>query len=136
MFRKPIEIKDAIYAANREQWRAWLDAHYADKTEAWLLLYKKGASTPSVTYSEAVEEALCFGWIDSMIKGVDTEKYTQRFTPRRKGSDWTPANTALGERLIQEGRMKPAGLEAFQSRKDKRVASVPENREKGLSLGN
>lgn len=112
------EIKDAIYAASRSEWHSWLETHHRDKTEAWLLLYKKGTSTPSVKYSEAVEEALCYGWIDSVMKGIDKEKYAQRFTPRREGSSWTASNVAIAERMIQEGKMQTQGLETYRARKN------------------
>lgn len=118
MPKRTIEIKDAIYSASRSEWRGWLEAHHRNKTEAWLLIYKKGTTTPSVKYSEAVEEALCYGWIDSSMKGIDKEKYAQRFTPRRGGSNWTASNVVIAERMIQEGKMQTRGLEAYRTRKN------------------
>lgn len=94
----------------RADWRAWLEAHYSTATEVWLLHYKKGVAKQSVSYVEAVEEALCFGWIDGVMHGVDAEKFAQRYTPRKRGSVWAENNKRRVEKLIREGRMTPAGL--------------------------
>jgi uncharacterized protein YdeI (YjbR/CyaY-like superfamily) len=92
-------------------WRAWLQHHHADHSGVWLTLAKKGATEPtSLTYDQALEEALCHGWIDGQVRGGDERSYRQRFTPRRPRSAWSKRNTAIAERLITEGRMHASGL--------------------------
>jgi uncharacterized protein YdeI (YjbR/CyaY-like superfamily) len=93
----------------RADWRAWLAANHARKSEIWLLYYKKGSGKASVTYAEALEEALCYGWIDSTVNAVDAEKYAQRWTPRKDRSIWSSRNKTLVARLEAEGRMTEAG---------------------------
>jgi uncharacterized protein YdeI (YjbR/CyaY-like superfamily) len=102
--------EDPLVFASREEWRAWLDEHHANSTEAWLVHCKKGAARPCLGYEEGVEEALCFGWIDGMLKSIDGETYALRYTPRRRGSIWSESNKARAERLTGEGRMTSAGL--------------------------
>jgi uncharacterized protein YdeI (YjbR/CyaY-like superfamily) len=97
--------------ANREEWRAWLAEHHATEQEAWVLHYKKAAQRPGLTYEEAVEEALCFGWIDGLLRSVDDERYALRYSPRKRGSVWAESNKRRVEKLIREGRMTAAGLE-------------------------
>jgi uncharacterized protein YdeI (YjbR/CyaY-like superfamily) len=96
--------------------RAWLEANHDKKTELWLGIRKKGSGLPSVTYKEAVDEALCFGWIDSEAKSIDGTSYRQRFTPRRKGSTWSAVNIARVGELTRRGLMHPAGLRVFEER--------------------
>lgn len=97
--------------ANRDEWRSWLEAHHATEREAWLLHSKTKAAQRSVTYEEAVEEALCFGWIDGLLRSVDAETYALRYSPRKRGSVWAVSNKHRVEKLIREGRMTAAGLE-------------------------
>ena len=97
-----------------EEWRAWLEEHHANEDGAWLTISKKGATTPSVALVPATEEALCFGWIDSAMQPIDDERYALRYTPRRKGSDWSAVNRARAQRLIEEGRMTDAGIAAIE----------------------
>jgi len=99
-----------FYAEDRAEWRAWLETNHTLETEIWLLFYKRHTGKPRVAYPDAVEEALCFGWIDSTIRRVDDATYAQRFTPRRPGSSWSELNKRRVSRLIQEGRMTKAGL--------------------------
>jgi uncharacterized protein YdeI (YjbR/CyaY-like superfamily) len=96
--------------------RAWLEAHHADTPALWVGYYRKDVGKTAMTYPEAVEEALCHGWIDGIAYRVDDEVFTNRFTPRRKGSVWSPANIARVAELRRAGRMRAAGLEAFQGR--------------------
>jgi uncharacterized protein YdeI (YjbR/CyaY-like superfamily) len=105
-----MEITKTTYAANRTEWRAWLEQHHATETEVWLVYYKKGCGKPSATYLESLEEALCFGWIDSLIQKIDDEKYARKFNPRRAGSKWSDLNKHLVAKLVKEGRMTGAGL--------------------------
>jgi len=99
-----------FFAPDRETWRAWLAEHHAAEREVWLMLLKAHVRRPSVTYEEAVQEALCFGWIDGMLRRIDDESHMLRFTPRQPGSVWAVSNKARVERLIAEGRMTTAGM--------------------------
>lgn len=94
----------------REDWRAWLAENHATAQEMWLVFYKKHLGRPGLTYIEALEEALCFGWIDGILKRIDDQKHTIRFSPRRKNSIWSEQNKKRIGRLIQQGRMVEAGL--------------------------
>ena len=105
-----MEIRKTLYVISREDWRAWLAKHYQSETEVWLIYYKKDSGRPRIPYDDAVEEALCFGWIDSIVKRMDDEKFAQKFTPRRDGSRWSALNTQRVRKLMREGRMTEAGL--------------------------
>lgn len=96
--------------------RAWFDANHDTATEAFIGYYRSGIDKRSISYAEAVEEALCFGWIDGIGYRVDDEVTTNRFTPRRKGSYWSTVNIGKVERLLAEGRMAPSGIAAFEKR--------------------
>jgi uncharacterized protein YdeI (YjbR/CyaY-like superfamily) len=109
---------EALRADDREAWRDWLVRNHGTEKEVWLTLYKKNSGRRGVSYDAAVEEALCFGWIDSAIRGVDGESYAQKFTPRKPGSRWSDSNRARMRRLIDEGRMTEAGLAAYRSAGD------------------
>ena len=105
---------DTYYAKDRQEWRAWLHDHHAHAKEIWLVYYRKATGKPRVAYNDAVEEALCFGWIDGQQKGIDEERFAQRFSPRKPGSNWSESNKARLRHLIAQGKMTPAGLEAAQ----------------------
>ena len=105
-----MEMRKTLYVTSREEWRAWLTKHYQSETEVWLIFYKKHTGRPRISYDHAVEEALCFGWIDSIVKRMDDEKFAQKFTPRRDGSRWSALNKRRLHKLIREGRMTEAGL--------------------------
>lgn len=94
----------------RAAWRAWLERNHAASKGIWLAYYKKNSSKSSVRYEEALEEALCFGWIDSTVNRLDEERYMQKWTPRNEKSIWSAANKARVKKLIAEGRMAPPGL--------------------------
>jgi uncharacterized protein YdeI (YjbR/CyaY-like superfamily) len=95
---------------SRAEWQAWLQDNHAGEKEAWLVILKNNATRPGVFYEEAVEEALCFGWIDGLTKSLDAETFVQRFSPRKRGSTWSVSNLKRVERLIEQGRMTEAGL--------------------------
>ena len=95
---------------SRAEWRTWLGQHHGDSNGVWVVLAKKGAGVPGPSYEEAVEEALCFGWIDSRMHRLDERRFEQWFSPRRAGSIWSQSNKARVERLKQRGLMDPAGL--------------------------
>jgi uncharacterized protein YdeI (YjbR/CyaY-like superfamily) len=103
-------------------WSAWLADRHSTSAGVWLVLAKRGGQPPTrLTYQEALEEALCYGWIDGQVRRRDADSYRQRFTPRRKRSAWSKRNVELAERLIGEGRMKPSGAAAVeQARSDGR----------------
>jgi len=105
-----MEIGETIYVTTAAGFREWLQVNHTAKTEIWLIQYKKATKKPSINYIEAVEEAICFGWIDGFEKGMDAERYATRFTPRRPKSNWTETNKQRARRLIAEGRMTEAGL--------------------------
>ncbi len=101
-----------LYVSTREAWREWLAEHHDKEDEIWLVYYRKHTGKPRISYNDAVEEALCFGWIDSIQRGIDEERFAQRFSPRRKGSAWSETNKERLRRLIEAGEMTPAGLAA------------------------
>ena len=111
---------DATFFSSPEAFRAWLEQHHTTAQELWVGFYKKSSGKPSITWPESVDEALCFGWIDGLRKRIDDESYTIRFTPRKPRSTWSAVNIKRVEELTKQGRMRPAGLEAFaQCTKDK-----------------
>jgi uncharacterized protein YdeI (YjbR/CyaY-like superfamily) len=103
---------------SRSAWRAWLEKNHAASTGVWLVYAKKHTGLPSLTYDDAVEEALCFGWIDSKINPIDDAFYMQVFTPRKRASAWSPSNKIRVERLLAAGLMTAAGLAAIKAAKD------------------
>lgn len=105
-----------LYVTTRDEWRAWLEKNCNTETEVWLIFYRKCTGEPNIGYDDAVEEALCFGWIDSIIKRIDDEKYVRKFTPRRKESDWSELNKERVRKLMQEGKMTKAGLAKIDER--------------------
>lgn len=102
---------DELYVTSREDWRAWLRVNHAKKKEIWLIYFKKHTNNPTIPYGEAVEEALCFGWIDSIVKRIDEKKYAQRYTPRKNKSLWSELNKIRVEKMIKQGRMTEAGMD-------------------------
>ena len=106
-----------LYVVDREQWRKWLSKNHAAKAGIWLVFYKKETSKPSIAYEAAVEEALCFGWIDSIIKKIDAAKYARKFTPRSNKSKWSQLNKKRANRMIKQGRMTKVGLAKIKTAK-------------------
>ncbi len=109
--------RPATFFDGPEDFRAWLDAHHDTAPELWMGLRKRHVTPRGLTWAQAVPEALCYGWIDSVVQRLDDDAVRQRWTPRRRGSVWSNVNVALVERLTAEGRMHPAGLSAFAARK-------------------
>ncbi len=123
---------EPIYFRSSEELRAWF-AEHGDAQELWVGFYKKGAGATGITYPEAVDEALCAGWIDGVRYGVDDRRYRNRFTPRRPGSNWSQVNIRRVEELRAQGRMLPGGEAVFAARKeDKRAQYSYENRPQEL----
>jgi len=108
-----MDIGETLTAQTPADFRRWLEANHAVKKDIWLVIYKKASGKTGISYDEAIDEALCFGWIDGIAKTLDAEKYVQRFSPRRKGGNWTETNRAKARRLIAAGRMTAAGLAAL-----------------------
>lgn len=102
---------------NREAWRAWLGAHHDKKPELWLVFFRKASRKKGISYEEALEEALCFGWIDSFMRKLDDEQRVIRFSPRKDRSLWSARNKAHVKRLIAEGRMTEFGLRKIDAAK-------------------
>lgn len=102
---------------SRERWEEWLAEHHANAREVWIKLAKKSAGIPSVSYEDAVEVALCYGWIDGQARSLDGDFWAQRFTPRVLRSKWSKRNRDRATRLIETGRMRPAGLREVERAK-------------------
>lgn len=102
-----MDITKTLYVPTRNEWRDWLAAHFLDEPDIWLVSYRVHTGRPSVAYNDAVEEALCFGWIDSTRKGLDSDRYAQRFSPRRPGSDFSQTNKERLARVIAQGMVAP-----------------------------
>jgi uncharacterized protein YdeI (YjbR/CyaY-like superfamily) len=127
-------IRPRFFRSERE-FRAWLGEHHDSAPEFWIGYHKKGSPKKGITYREAVDQALCFGWIDGKVRTIDELTYMQRFSPRTKKSPWSRANVERVGELRRKGVMAPAGLEAFE-RRDKRPAGYSyEEAERGFPAG-
>jgi uncharacterized protein YdeI (YjbR/CyaY-like superfamily) len=113
-----MKLGNTRYVVKRTDWRSWLRNHYDKENEIWLVYYRKSSGKPRIPYNDAVEEALCYGWIDSIQKGIDGERYAQRFTPRNPGSKLSEMNKERIHRLVKEKRMTVAGLKAVSKQFD------------------
>jgi uncharacterized protein YdeI (YjbR/CyaY-like superfamily) len=130
-----------FYAANSDEWHAWLEKNHKTETEVWLIYYKKASKRPRVSYDDAVREALCFGWVDSLVKRMDDEKYAQKFTPRKNHARWSEPNKKRARELIEQGKMTDAGmavidegvLETREASRPRQVSTIPEFIEKTLN---
>ena len=105
-----MEIGKSEHFKNLNDWHQWLDNHHDNKDVLWMIFYKIHTGIPSISYEDAVEEALCFGWIDSTIKRIDDERYARKFTPRNKNSVWSETNRKRIEKLLDEKRLTPVGI--------------------------
>ncbi|MHC4115931.1 MAG: YdeI/OmpD-associated family protein [Planctomycetota bacterium] len=108
---------EQVYVTERDQWRTWLSRHHDSSPGIWLIFYKKATSRPTIDYEAAVEEALCFGWIDSILKRLDEERYVRKFTPRKAKSNWSAHNRKRATRMIKAGRMTDVGLAKIKAAK-------------------
>src|SRR3712207_2772805 len=113
---------EPVFFASEAELRAWFEKHHADASELIVGYYKKHTGKPTVKHTEAITQALCFGWIDSIGRRIDEDRYQVRFTPRRKGSVWSSVNVAKVAELTEAGLMHSAGLQAFETRKPEKVA--------------
>ena len=131
------EITELIYFPSREKWRKWLEKNHAKKKDVWLLYYKAHTGKKRIPYDDAVEEAICFGWIDTTVKKVDHESFAQRFTPRNPKSSWSETNLMRARKMILEGKMAKSGLEKLgnalnEKIKKKNSMSTPKDLKEAL----
>jgi uncharacterized protein YdeI (YjbR/CyaY-like superfamily) len=112
---------EEVYMKTRKAWRGWLKLHHDKSDGIWLVCYKKQTGKPSLEYDDAVEEALCFGWIDSIIKKIDDEKYVRKLTPRKDGSQWSELNKKRIAKLEKQGLMTEAGIAKVRKAKSSGV---------------
>jgi uncharacterized protein YdeI (YjbR/CyaY-like superfamily) len=125
---------EPVFFATADELREWFQQNSANATELLVGYYKKGAGRSGVKHSEAVDQALCFGWIDGIGRRIDDERYQVRFTPRRKGSVWSAVNVAKVTELTERSLMHPAGVQAFESRRPDRVATYSYEQPEGAEL--
>lgn len=104
-----MKMLQTLHTTTRDEWRTWLAAHHASASEVWLIYHKASTGKPRIPYNDAVEEAICFGWIDSLVQRIDDETFAQKFTPHKNSAKWSAANIARLKRMIKAGRMTPAG---------------------------
>lgn len=120
MTKKPVqqlEELETFYPSGRKEWRTWLKKHHLSKESIWLVLYKKETGKPSIPWSDAVDEALCFGWIDGRRKTLDEERFIQHISKRKPKSGWSKINKEKIERLTSQGLMMEAGFAAIETAK-------------------
>jgi uncharacterized protein YdeI (YjbR/CyaY-like superfamily) len=123
-----------LFFATPAHWRRWLAANYHRADEVVVGFYKKASGVPSITWPESVDEALCFGWIDGVRNRIDGTSYQIRFTPRRKGSIWSSVNVGRVAELTKNGRMRPAGVRAFEARTKAKTAIYSFEQQKKAKL--
>jgi uncharacterized protein YdeI (YjbR/CyaY-like superfamily) len=105
-----MNARQTLYVVSRREWRNWLSGHQKNKEGVWLVFHKKSSGKPTIDYDEAVEEALCYGWIDGQIKHLDEEKYARCFTPRRQRTSWSESNRRRALKMLRQRKMTLAGL--------------------------
>lgn len=132
-----VKITQKLYVTKREDWRKWLKKNHKTAKEIWLVYYRKHTNKPRIPYDDAVEEALCFGWIDGILKRVDDEVYVQRYTPRRPNSILSHLNRTRIEKMIKQKKMTKFGLEKIKNIKPEnhvpKVLPMPADLKKALS---
>jgi uncharacterized protein YdeI (YjbR/CyaY-like superfamily) len=119
-----------IFFSSPDEFYEWLEQHHETEQEVYVGYWKKATGKPSLTWSQAVDQALCFGWIDGRLNRIDDERHMQRFTPRRPNSNWSNVNVEKVERLKREGRMRPAGLAAYERRREDKTGVYSFERER------
>jgi uncharacterized protein YdeI (YjbR/CyaY-like superfamily) len=113
-------LSEPIFFKSPQEFYAWLEEHHETETEVYVGMYKKHTGKRAMSWSEAVDQALCFGWIDGRANAIDADRYMQRFTPRRPGSNWSKINIAKVAKLREAGLMRPAGMKAFEARTEEK----------------
>jgi uncharacterized protein YdeI (YjbR/CyaY-like superfamily) len=112
-------MKSELYVTNRNDWRNWLEKNHDAAKEVWLIYYKKHTGKPSISYEDTVEEALCFGWVDSILKRLDDDRCARKFTPRKSSSSWSESNKKRAEKMIREQRMTETGMERIREARER-----------------
>ncbi len=125
---------EELYVTDRKQWRAWLEENHATAKGVWLVYYKVHTGKPSVSYSDSVEEALCFGWIDGIIKKLDDERFCRKFMPRKTKSRWSETNKKRAEKIIRQRKMTEAGMVRIKDAKRSGEWSTIRARNKELTI--
>jgi uncharacterized protein YdeI (YjbR/CyaY-like superfamily) len=128
-------LPEILFFAKPEDFRKWLKDHHENTSELWVGFYKRDSGRPSITWPESVDEALCVGWIDGLRKTIDAKSYKIRFTPRKKTSNWSAVNIGRVRELTKQGRMRPAGLKAFELRKEEKSGIYAYENRKSAVLG-
>jgi uncharacterized protein YdeI (YjbR/CyaY-like superfamily) len=126
---------DPVFFAKPSEFHAWLETNHDKAPEVWVGFHKKNSGKPSITWPESVDEALCFGWIDSVRRSVNDTSYANRFTRRKVRSTWSAVNIKRAKELISLGHMQPAGLKAFEQRTDERSAIYSYEQRRSANLG-
>ncbi len=126
---------EPLFFATPKALREWLKANHSSSSEQWVGFHRKASGRPSITWPESVDEALCVGWIDGIRKTIDAESYKIRFTPRKKTSNWSAVNIGRVKELTKLGRMRPAGLKAFELRKEEKSGIYAYENRKSAVLG-
>lgn len=122
---RKVAVKRAYFTTKKE-WRAWLRRHYDTERGVWLIFYKKETGKPTLAYESAVEEALCYGWIDSTVKTIDDETYARKFTPRKEKSNWSDLNKKRATKLIMKKRMTRIGMRLIEAAKESGLWDRPD----------
>jgi uncharacterized protein YdeI (YjbR/CyaY-like superfamily) len=112
-----VEVGKQLQVTSRADWRAWLEKNHKKEKEVWLIHYKKHTGKATLTYDDAIEEALCYGWVDGLLRSLDNERYILRYSPRRKKSIWSELNKKRANRMIKQGQMTQAGLAKIREAK-------------------
>ena len=128
------DAPEPIYFESPEEFYEWLEQHHETEAEVYVGYWKKATGKPSLTWSQAVDQALCFGWIDGRVKGIDDQRHMQRFTPRKPTSNWSKVNVEKVARLTEAGLMRPAGIAAFERRRADRTGIYSFERDKQATL--
>ncbi len=119
--RKPLDQDSLLEVSSRAEWRRWLTQHHRSASEIWLVYYRKGSGKERIHYNDAVEEALCFGWIDSIVRSIDETRFAQRFSPRKPKTPYSPANQERLRRLIAQGKVRKDVLATLPALKEPRL---------------
>ncbi len=119
--RKPLSEENLLDVSSRREWRQWLRKNHRSASEIWLVYYRKGSGRERIAYNDAVEEALCFGWIDSNVRGIDEQRYAQRFSPRKPNTPYSPANQERLRKLIAAGKVSKSVLATLPAMKEPRL---------------
>jgi uncharacterized protein YdeI (YjbR/CyaY-like superfamily) len=112
-----MRIQEKLHVVTRSAWRAWLEKNHGKAKDIWLIFHKKHTHKPAIAYEDAVEEALCFGWIDSIIKKIDDDQFARRFTPRKTRSKWSETNKGRAQKMIEKGLMRMTGIAKIREAK-------------------